>query len=188
MHKLFLKNALLQSRSSIFESFVERIGNLECTQSRCNVWADFTMSFLKTKYDKIVHISELNPDNHNLSRKGVGIDLVALSKNGNCFAVEAIFGKNVNHVTRKEFCAFDALRNKSGPWLEKVTVTNSLKVDCYDSQCDNDRFYGFDFFNNLEKEEWFNILLVDKDTMDAKPYFFSLKKKNDCRDFKDKKV
>ena len=132
---------------------------------------------MKTKYDQVLHVSDFDFKKFNLPPKDVGIDIVAISKSGEYSAVQTKFRGKCNNITWKEFCTFDALCNRSGPWIEKIIVTTSKKVNIYGLKCEKDRFYGFDFFNNLAKEEWLDILLVDSDTLDEKSIIFLLKKK-----------
>ena len=157
MHRLFLKNSLFQTRSTVFELFVRSIGNLDCTYSKCMIWEDFTYDFLKTKYDTVIHRNKIHSDCFHLPKKDIGIDLVAI-RNGKYSAVQAKFRKKYRNITWREFCTFDTLCNRSGPWSEKIVVTTSKAVNLYGMKCEKDRFYGYDFFNNMEKEEWMYIL------------------------------
>lgn len=157
MHRLFLKNAIFQSRSSVFESFVRNIGNLDCTHSKCIMWEAFTYDFLTYKRYTVIHKNNIRSDCFGLPKKYIGIDLVAI-KDEKYSAVQAKFRKKHQSITWKEFCTFDTLCNRSGPWSEKIVVTTSKKVNLYGLKCKKDRFYGYDFFNNMEKDEWMTIL------------------------------
>lgn len=156
MFEKFLKNALQQT--SIFESFVTNIGHHECRDAKGMIWESFTKRFLRCNFDQVYSIHEFDVQTYRrLPRKDVGIDFI-VSDGLSYSAVQAKFRQNARQIPWRQFSTFDALCNRTGPWKNRIIITNCDRVNIYGNKNKNDVFYGKRFFGNMSKGEWKRIL------------------------------
>jgi predicted helicase len=143
------------------------------------------------KFKQVWVLNELPDDIRQklkLRKQDLGIDLIALDKNGSYHAIQAKFrgrcnaykkyahGKHVPQVTWKEISTFDALCKRTGPYKLHWVITTGDRIKRIGKKQNTDRSVCYRSLLRLNKSDfWCNMAemkgsRLDSDVKNKNPY------------------
>lgn len=144
--KLIVSKALSSNRENIFQHVLDAIDNYHSREVHCVtdmkqrddkqvhgfVWEEFCKLWLLSdvKYKNVWHINEIPIDikqKLKVPKQDVGIDLVGQTDNGYT-AIQCKYRRKGKSITWTCLSTFVALCAETGPWTNKLVMTNCQKV------------------------------------------------------------
>ena len=157
------------TKEKVFDEFVSMIDEittsnlkgLKCLRSRKGeLWEEFCKSYMlniKHCFASVKLLAELSDEelqSFGLSRRDVGIDMVAVDPHGKQFAIQCKF-RSKGVVSWRELSTFYALCARSGPWEQHIVMTNAKSVRREGQPSLKDKSICYNSFANLHRHEWY---------------------------------
>lgn len=153
-----------------FEKSATNITELKqnSTKRKGNIFEVFCKAYLENAYDYYTQVwllSEVPTDileKLNLKRHDLGIDIIAVDKYNNYYAVQCKYRKKPekrkNVLSWKELSTFYSLCLRTGSWFKYVVMTNADYVKREGKKTASDLSICYQTFKNTSREVWTKIL------------------------------
>ena len=152
-------------RENVFDAFCAAISDARATDLRGlkratraigDAWEAFCCAYLNERSHEARVLSDAPDDwlrELGMSRRDVGIDIVARDPSGNWCAVQCKFRRR-GRVSWRELATFEALCARTGPWHRHVVMTNQSGVRREGEARPQDATYARGSFLAMPRHEW----------------------------------
>ena len=163
--RVMVRRAL--TTTNVFDALVQGIDRLPCAtaselkgvrKKKGDLWELYCREFLRVSggFETAELLSCLDDDalaRLSLRRGDVGIDLIAFHADGGVSAVQCKFRRK-GGVSWREISTFEALCARSGPWTQKIVMTNGTHVTREGRKDATDRTIAQRSFQALPRHQW----------------------------------
>ncbi len=176
--KIYIKKHI-SSNANIFDCIMNEIESISTSKAhniielrkkinkklKGDLFEAFCYIYLKEilKHDEVWLYNNI-PDNIktqlNLPATDFGIDIVSKKAN-DYYAIQCKYKKPSDKfqlISWRSLSTFYAIVNKTGPWLEHITMTNVNGCKLIGKREAKDKSYCINSFRNITFIEWFNII------------------------------